>query len=252
VRDLRHGLRLGCAPTDAVRFRASHPSVHQLSTHKWRSSERKTNLSYDDRPFIGRSKERSDLRSKIAIKGNVSCRSPDRGHGKTRLSKQVAAELIDEFPDGVWFVDCETLIDSQDLVAGIATVLPFGTGAESTNASRVLTRRRILIVLDCFENSVAQGGLLEELLQHASGLSILITSRIVLASPVSTSIHSRRCRSPPAAERRQTESPCLPKRRPRLNGFEVTVKNRKLLGELANALREFHWQSFWRPGGSAT
>ena len=209
------------------------------NTFKWQASERKTNLGYDDRPFIGRMKERADLRAKIRDQGQrlVTITGPG-GMGKTRLSKQVAAELLGEFPDGVWFVDCEALITDQELTAGIAAALPFATGADSLKAVQdSLVRRRTLIVLDCFENSIALGGLVESLLQSAPNLHVLLTSRIVLGLP------------------REHEYPLPPMSTTDKGGasadsitlfaeaashaisdFEVTAKNRKLLRELCGSL----------------
>lgn len=45
------------------------------------------------------------------------------GTGKTRLSLQVASELLDHFPDGVWFVEFAPLSDPALVPQAVATVL---------------------------------------------------------------------------------------------------------------------------------
>ena len=209
------------------------------TSFRWKSTERKTNLTYDDRPFIGRVKERADLRRKIRDQAQrlVTITGPG-GMGKTRLSKQVAAELREEFPDGVWFVDCESLVGTQELVNGVAGSIPFANHAESKQGLKdALARRRLLVVLDCFENSVAQGALIEELLAHAIGLHVLLTSRIVLGLP-----REHEYPLPPmslsarAGENADGINLFAEAAGHAVDGFMVTAKNRKLLKELCASL----------------
>ena len=209
------------------------------SSIKWKSVEHKTNLTYDDRPFIGRVKERADLRRKIRDQGQrlVTITGPG-GMGKTRLSRQVAAELLHEFPEGIWFVDCESLIGEQELVAGIAAEVPFCSGAESKQSLKdCLARSRMLLVLDCFENSVSQGALADELLHSATNLYILVTSRIVLGLP-----REFEYQLPPmataakAGETADSVSLFAEAAGHAIDGFSVTAKNHKLLRELCGSL----------------
>ena len=45
------------------------------------------------------------------------------GLGKTRLSLQVAADVLDDYPDGVWFVELAPLADGQRVALAVASVL---------------------------------------------------------------------------------------------------------------------------------
>ena len=45
------------------------------------------------------------------------------GIGKSRLSMQLAAEVLDDFPDGVWFVELAALTDPTSVPQAVASVL---------------------------------------------------------------------------------------------------------------------------------
>ncbi len=209
------------------------------SSPQWQTPTRKTNLTIDDRPFIGRTKERADLRRKIRDQGQrlVTITGPG-GMGKTRLSKQVAAELLDDFPDGVWLVDCEALVEPQELGSGLASALPFASSGESREGLKEsLSRRRTLIVLDCFEHSLSCGPMIEDLLQGAPDVYLLITSRILLGLP-----REHEYQLPPMGlsgkGREVPDSLTLFAEAAghALDGFEITAKNRKQLRELCGSL----------------
>ena len=94
------------------------------------------------------------------------------GTGKTRLALQIAAELLDEFPDGVHFVPLAALTD-----AGL--VLPVALQAlglsEADNADQ-----RSLLVLDNFEHLRDAAPAIAGFLASSPGPTLLVTSRIPL------------------------------------------------------------------------
>ena len=110
------------------------------------------------------------------------------GTGKTRLSMQVAAEMETEFGDGSKFVRLETARDRQAVIAAIAQTLGvkelmLTAPTPDTLWPRLkefLATRQLLLVLDNFEQVVAAGSVVTELLGAANGLKILVTSREVL------------------------------------------------------------------------
>ena len=110
------------------------------------------------------------------------------GVGKTRLALAAAASVVPRFADGVRFVplvgvgspgaDPDALC--REIVAAIADALglTFGTGAEpKAQLLDALHPREILLVLDNFEHLLAAAVLIQELLQAAPRLVVLVTSR---------------------------------------------------------------------------
>jgi non-specific serine/threonine protein kinase len=120
------------------------------------------------------------------------------GAGKSRLAVQVAADLLDEFADGVWFVELAS-ISRPDLVPHlVAGVLGISEAADLPMIDTVLgfvQRKRLLLVLDNCEHLIdACASLAKRLLTTCPDLSILATSR----EPLRIS-GERRWRVPPLA-----------------------------------------------------
>ncbi len=103
------------------------------------------------------------------------------GIGKTRLAIQVAAELIEAFPDGVWFVRLSRLVDPELVVPTIARVLGVQEPGSQPVAEALrahLARKHLLLVLDNFEQVVGAASEVAKLLAASPGLHFLITSRV--------------------------------------------------------------------------
>ena len=102
------------------------------------------------------------------------------GVGKTRLAIATAAEVADDFPDGVVFVDLSPVGDPTLVLTTIAGCLGLrDSGAESLH-DRVLmaiSERRLLLVLDNFEQVVTAAAWLVELLGACPEMKLLVTSR---------------------------------------------------------------------------
>ena len=105
------------------------------------------------------------------------------GTGKTRLSLQVAADMIDEYPDGVFFVQVAALSDPALVAATIVQTLDVREvgGRSLIDALKAhLREKQMLLVLDNFEQVITAAPLVSDLLTAAPRLKILITSRRVL------------------------------------------------------------------------
>jgi predicted ATPase/class 3 adenylate cyclase len=144
---------------------------------------RPTNLPVQPTDFIGR---QDDLR---AITDMV-CRENVRlvtltgpgGTGKTRLAMQVGAELIDEFADGVYFVDLAPLTDSSLVLSTIAGALHVHeAGGRPLKDLLVdhLRDKRMLLIFDNFEHLLDAATVVSDLLA-APKLTVLVTSRAIL------------------------------------------------------------------------
>lgn len=105
------------------------------------------------------------------------------GTGKTRLSLQLGADLLDSFLDGVYFVELAPITDPALVAAAIAHTLGLKENGEHDIQAKLKTylqTRQLLLILDNFEQVVPAAGLLGELLRNAPQLKLLVTSREVL------------------------------------------------------------------------
>jgi predicted ATPase len=103
------------------------------------------------------------------------------GIGKTRLALQAAADQIDHFADGAWFVDLASLREADRMADAIASVFRLQEEAETNPMRRVLAHlraRRLLLVLDNLEQLLPDASsVVNELTQQAPNLHLLATSR---------------------------------------------------------------------------
>ena len=105
------------------------------------------------------------------------------GTGKTRLSIQLAREVAYLYPDGVFWIPLAAVHDSEIVAFAIANEL--GLKEDSLlSIEEVLIQyfqdKRILLVLDNFEQILDAAGLIEELLLSCENLKVLVSSRIIL------------------------------------------------------------------------
>lgn len=105
------------------------------------------------------------------------------GVGKTRLALQTAHALLDEFPDGVFWVDLAALTDPALVASAVAQTLEvreMGEGSLVAAIQRHLRQRRALLVLDNFEHVLDAATLIVDVLIAAPLVKALVTSRATL------------------------------------------------------------------------
>jgi predicted ATPase len=105
------------------------------------------------------------------------------GTGKTRLALQTAAELMETFVDGVWFVGLSRLTDPELVLPTIAQTLGVreaGGQPIAVTLAAYLHTKQVLVVLDKFEQVVGAAPAVAELLHTCAGLKVPVTSRVVL------------------------------------------------------------------------
>jgi len=105
------------------------------------------------------------------------------GVGKTRLALAVLEASRPHWADGVAFVDLSSVTDPRRVPEAIAAALGFvGQGRERPldTLGRRLGGRRMLVVLDNFEQVLDAAPVVADLLQRAPRLHVLVTSRVVL------------------------------------------------------------------------
>ena len=105
------------------------------------------------------------------------------GVGKTRLALQVAHELVERFPDGVYFVALAPVLDPDLVTATITRMLGLKEKAVSTPVELLkghLRGKRTLLLLDNFEQVSSAASVLADLLAYCPHVKALVTSRETL------------------------------------------------------------------------
>jgi predicted ATPase/DNA-binding CsgD family transcriptional regulator len=105
------------------------------------------------------------------------------GVGKTRVALAVAERKADAFPDGVAFVALAALRDPDLVAPAVAQALGVRLAGRDELIERIagaVRERRVLLVLDNFEQVLPAGSLISTLLARCGALRILVTSRAVL------------------------------------------------------------------------
>ncbi len=140
------------------------------------------NLAVPLTPFIGRERELEQVKDLCASSHLVTLTGPG-GTGKTRLSLQVATQLLDEFHDGAYFVPLAPLVDPGLVPTTIATAVHVKEEPNRQITDTLtdhLRDKEMLLVLDNFEQIIEAAPTVSELLSKAPGLKCLVTSREVL------------------------------------------------------------------------
>jgi len=143
----------------------------------------KHNLPAQPTPFIGRAKQIAVLKELVLRTDThlVTLLGPG-GTGKTRLSLQVAQELLDQFSDGVYFVPLADDTNVEQFISRVAQQLAVREGGRPLleNVKDYLRDKRMLLVLDNFEQLVSAAPAVAEILAAAPHLKIITSSRIAL------------------------------------------------------------------------
>jgi predicted ATPase len=152
--------------------------IYQLGPGEFRPLEslNQTNLPAQPTPLIGREHELAEVLALVRAHALVTLTGPG-GSGKTRLALQAAAELVEQFRDGVWFVSLAALRDSKAVLPTIAQTLGI---TQQETLEQHLARRQVLLLLDNFEQLMEAAAEVGELLRQAAALKILVTSRAPL------------------------------------------------------------------------
>ncbi len=136
--------------------------------------------------FIGRERELADLKALLG-RARLLTLVGMGGLGKTRLSLQVAAELMAEFPDGAWFLDLSPIRDPALVVSEAAQVLGVreepGRPLMHTLCAHLASRRALLVFDNCEHLVKPTADLAHALLRAAPGVRIMASSREALHVP---------------------------------------------------------------------
>ena len=160
-------------PTDIIRSRFAPTPVTDRYQH---------NLPVQPTPFVGRQAELQELKNLIA--------EPDiclitilavGGMGKTRLALEAAAAEVNNFSNGVFFVELKSLSTADNIPTAIASALVYQF--QEDNRSRheqilqFLSNKRMLLILDNYEHLLEGASFVSDILQAAPNVKVVVTSR---------------------------------------------------------------------------
>ena len=153
------------------------PPLHTLDVHP-------NNLPLQSTPLVGREREVEEVALRVRSEEvRLLTLIGPGGTGKTRLGLQAAADLLEEFSDGVFFVALATITEPALVASTIARALGVKESAEQSlmeGLKNYLSDKRLLLVLDNFEQVLEGAPLVGELLGTCPKLKVLATSRIAL------------------------------------------------------------------------
>src|SRR5919197_54747 len=145
---------------------------------------RPTNLPLEPNAFIGRTRELKEAWSLLTRQdARLLTLTGTGGTGKTRLALRLASGAVEQFPNGVFFVSLAPVRDWELVVPSIAQKLGLREQAGETvleTLGEYLRDRRILLLLDNFEQVLPAAPALSGLLGSAPGVNMLVTSRTPL------------------------------------------------------------------------
>jgi predicted ATPase len=157
--------------------------VEPIEPPKPREVVETNNLPIAPTAFIGRERDLVHVKERLS-RHRLLTLVGSGGVGKTRLALQVGTEMLDQFPDGVWFVDFAPIADPELISSVTAQAL----GMAQQEGRRVdeaiptwLKRKKLLLIFDNCEHVVETvASLAKAILATAQDIRIVATSRQAL------------------------------------------------------------------------
>ena len=131
----------------------------------------RTNLPIQATPIVGREQELAEAAELMCTKRLLTLIGPG-GSGKTRLALQLAADAIEQFPDGVFWVPLQALRDPALVEHAIGASI----GADD-GLSDYVGDKRLLVLVDNFEQVIEAAPAVASLLAATPNAKVLVTSR---------------------------------------------------------------------------
>lgn len=159
-------------------------AMRRLAEEIARESARPGNLPTPRVRLVGRDHELAVARQLVQQEGaRLLTFTGPGGVGKTTLALKVASELASEFPDGAFLVALAAIQDPAMVLSFLATTLGVQEQRGVTllrSLQDFLRHKKLLLLLDNFEQVTGAALLITELLAVCPQLHVLVTSRIAL------------------------------------------------------------------------
>ena len=185
LRDLGDVRLKGIADAERV-YQVEHPTLRREFPALRSLATTPNNLPHQLTSFVGREREIAETGALLGRTRLLTLLGMG-GLGKTRLSLQIAGELLDTYRDGAWFVDLAPIREPSLVASETAKVL--GVREEPGNPilrtlCAHLTRRRLLLILDNCEHLLEPSAeLASSILGSTRDVRMIATSRAVLRVP---------------------------------------------------------------------
>jgi len=204
------------------------------------------NLPVQLTDFIGRADELREV-SRLVSESRLVTLTGVGGTGKTRLALQVGAEVVGDFPDGVWVVDLSPVADGEMVDNAVAAALGVrdqpGRSLLETIGDAVRTRKTLIILDNCEHLVRSSADVISEILRAASHVRVLATSREPLGVPGEATVAIPPLNAPPqsattANALAQYDSTVLFENRAALArpGFRITDENSEAVAQICRSL----------------
>jgi predicted ATPase/class 3 adenylate cyclase len=175
---------------------AVFPPLRSLSTHP-------NNLPAQLTTFIGREREMAAVK-KLLGRSRLLTLTGAGGTGKTRLTLQVAADLLETYPEGIWVVELAPLTDPALVPQAVATTLAVkeepGTPLTQTLVERLKSKRLLLLLDNCEHLLDACASLADAILRECVEVQLLASSRERLGMTGEQTYHVPSLGLPPEPE----------------------------------------------------
>jgi len=132
--------------------------------------------------FVGREGELAELERLLGNARLLTLSGPG-GTGKTSLAVELARRVHEQFPDGAWFVPLDAVADPDLVASAIVATVPLAEPGRRSPKQRLvedLATRKLLLVLDNFEQVVEAAPLVGDLLRSCPDMRFVVTSRAIL------------------------------------------------------------------------
>ncbi len=181
---LQFEAELECSQTPNRNAKEAQTQIFQAVISSETPNISPNNLTKNLSRLIGREKEIAEIENLLRREDvRLVTMTGVGGTGKTRLAQAVAEKALQDFSDGVFFVELAAINDSARVASTIAQTL----GVKEAGGKLILETlkdylrgRQMLLLIDNFEQVIDAAPNIAELLSAAARLKILITSRTLL------------------------------------------------------------------------